>query len=311
MPNPTDLQETGPGSSPQKLTTDDMAAEMRSRGIEEPDIQRSVGAMRFEPGAQVSLTDKPQAPPQRGAAPADLREMGPKGSLFSLLFGAPKPSTVEEPAWLKGLGKASDFANKISPSPTAAASMAIPGAGLIPALARIGTSGVGQGAEAAMAGQDPAQAAMRGGAWQAGTEAVSPLARPVASAVKNYGGPALRLLSTFLPGAGARATGNQTAALLKAQQTAAPIPGEYMGKYIPTGIPASTLLGPSGRPIRAATPPQIVPHKDLRGWTLGDVLNQSLPKGPATKPDLLQAILRAAGMAQQQNLSPDSPETRL
>jgi len=153
---------------------------------------------------------------------------------------------------------------------------------------------------------------MRGGAWQAGTEAVSPLARPVTSAVKNYGGPALKFLSTLAPGAQARATINQTAQMAKAAQPPAAIPGEYMGKYIPTGIPASTILGPSGQPARAAIPPRIVPHKELPGWTLGDVLNQSKPPAQAAaKRDLLQAILRAAGMAQQQNLSTDSSETRL
>lgn len=192
------------------------------------------------------------------------------------------------------------MASQYAPSLPTALSLLIPGSGLGGAAMRVGAAGTSQAGEAALEGGNPLVQGLEGAAAQAIPEALPVL------------GPLAKAGSTLLPGASARAT-NQLAAQLARAARPAPAPttpGEYMGKYIPTGIPgkpASTILGPNGQPMQPATPPipaQVIPHKDLQGWTLGDVLNQSGPRAKAPgQLNMIQALMRLLGAGGQEAVS--------
>ena len=183
----------------------------------------------------------------------------------------------------------------LTPSPATALSAVIPGGGLLPALFRIGATGGASAGEAYLDDKDPLKAGLTTGGIQGAMESVPML--PAAAKAASWAVPGVG--KARAAAAMERNTKALTDLLAGKQAQAAQAPGEYMGKYIPTGIPASKVLGPSGQPMRPAVDPQIIPHKDLSGWTLGDVLNQSGPKqaapGGASALQMLLHLLKAGG----------------
>jgi hypothetical protein len=170
--------------------------------------------------------------------------------------------------------------------------------------------GVGTGAaqtgEAALEGKGLPEVTARGvggAAIQTGAEMLPKALRGAANVTPVLGANLQQRALT-------RAIERQTAALLEAKAAQTAAPGEYMGMYIPTGVPrkmGSVGFRPPGEPYVPPTPavePQMVPHKELQGWTLKDVLNQVGPKvRGAAKMDPVRVLLRTLGLAGQETES--------
>jgi hypothetical protein len=326
-----------------------MANEMRQRGIQEPDINRSVGAMKYEPGAQVQFGG--ETPPSGGMSTFEIQL--PNGNTYEVQAPDIKAATQQaqqyrvqtEHPWMQTnnairagqrpeLGKEFPGSGYIPTKTQAAGDIATlgamlaagPAAGaaapaypvLAPALARIGVGGASRGIEAGLQGQPMGKAALQGGGIQALLEGAGPLA-----GVLKRAGPAVAARAMAAsPGSKALAYQANTKALenlLAAKQApTAAVPGEGMGMYVPTGVPAGhggpNLLGPTGQPLKPAIPPKIVPYgPELPGWTMKDTLKQKPPvPAPSTAPStdwgsLLKILLGTAANSQS---SPE-PETRL
>ncbi len=239
--------------------------------------------------------------------PGDLQETGPGNAFMDWLRGQQKiGAAAQEKAYqtmpggsiLRGM-------NNATPSLPTALSMLVPGSGLAGAALRTGTAGISQGGEAALAGKDPLAQGLAGATGQAITEALPPVARPLA-----------RFASDALPGGSARAirSGMNMVAdkMGSSPGNAPPVPTENWGKFLPTGLPAkppSTILGPTGNPMlpgKPAVSPQMVLHPELKGWTMGDVISP-LPKPPVpNNPNYMgsvQALIRLLGAGGQEAIT--------
>lgn len=180
---------------------------------------------------------QPTAPPAQAGG----------GLLNYILYGGPRSSGKMEP----DTGSLGDYIpHPPRPSATTLATMSIPGTGLIPALARIGTSAVGRGGGAAMAGEDPAQAALHGGLWQAAGEAAAPIAAPVLRGAGRVAG----TIADYIPGLGSVRALTRAAESLAASQRAAtqPMPAVHQANNFANPV---TLYGPSGQVVSNTTAP--------------------------------------------------------
>jgi hypothetical protein len=297
------IRQRYPEDFTQKVPVSQMQDEMRQRGISENDINSTTDAMR-SPSTDAELRLPPQQAKAAPAKPEGYNEMGRGTFLFS-------PHQPQEGFlnWLIQLLRDPNESLRTpmprpqAPSLKTALLLTAPASYAPAAIAtRMGIATGGSGLEAASAGKDPVDAMVNGAVRQGLTEAIAPVA-----------GKAVQGAAGLIPGVRATRAAEVMAGAANKMANAPQAGPGYHIMYKGTGIPASTILGPTGAPMVPEIPAQVIPHPSYPGWTADNLLPEVVAKTvkPLTGPTegLMGALLRG-GSAMSQNPTQDPKAPR-